>query len=140
MVYFACFDRKLPLIDIALKSISGMGHRRFTMAQKIRSPKDRRSGSDRRNAYHLGYFMKCLRPSDHALPLCFTRSLGTSDRLERVLLCRRSDERHCKISPSRYLSHPSPGCYQRPSVDSSLSRPAGHNRSLRLEGSCTHME
>ena len=43
-----------------------------------------------------------------ALPFCFTRSLGTSDRLERVLPCRRSDERHCRISPSRYPSHPSP--------------------------------
>ena len=57
MVYFACFDRKLLLIDITLKSISGMRHRRFTLAQKTRSPIDRRSGSDRRNAYHLGYFM-----------------------------------------------------------------------------------
>jgi len=37
--------------------ITGKRHRKSAMARKTRSPIDRRSGSDRRKAYHVGYFM-----------------------------------------------------------------------------------
>jgi len=39
------------------RKLRGKGHRRSAMARKTRSPIDRRSGSDRRKAYHVGYFM-----------------------------------------------------------------------------------